>query len=225
MHVRMAMVWLSLEILWKLMGMYFLFKGGSNMNETALEQLVDTLNRVPRKQSTLMIGIDGCGGAGKSTFANKLKGKLTNATVMHMDDFYFTSAAIIQDHPLNKPIGADCDWKRVNQQVLLPISQEREGLYQRYDWNSDQLAEWHTVPIGGIVIVEGVYSTRKELSDFYDYKIWIETPRQIRLDRGLERDGEEARDRWENNWMIAEDLYTKEHQPRERADLIVNGTK
>ncbi|WP_108671660.1 uridine kinase family protein [Peribacillus acanthi] len=195
------------------------------MSEEKLKKLVDVLNDFPRKQSTLLIGIDGCGGAGKSTFANKLKERFENATVVHMDDFYFPSASIIKDHPLNKPIGADCDWKRVLQQVLEPISQEKEGHYQRYDWESDQLAEWHTVPIGGIVIVEGVYSTRKELSDVYDFKIWLETPRDIRLNRGLERDGEEARDRWENNWMIAEDCYSKEHTPKERANLIVDGTQ
>ena len=36
------------------------------------------------------------------------------------------------------------------------------------------------------------YST-DELAGFYDYKIWVETPREIRLQRGIERDGEEMR--------------------------------
>ncbi len=29
------------------------------------EQLVSSINSIPKKQSTLLIGIDGCGGAGK----------------------------------------------------------------------------------------------------------------------------------------------------------------
>lgn len=190
-----------------------------------IEQLVRSINSIPKKQSTLLIGIDGCGGSGKSTFANKLKDTCSNVTVVHMDDFYLPTSQIIKTHLEKKPIGADFDWKRVLNQVLEPIAQNQEGHYQRYDWVIDGLAEWHTVPIGGIVIIEGVYSIRKELAKKYDFTIWVDCPRELRLSRGLERDGEEARDMWENNWMISEDLYIEEHKPFERADLIVNGTK
>ncbi len=189
------------------------------------EQLVRSIDSIPKKQSTLLIGIDGCGGSGKSTFANKLKDKCSNVTVVHMDDFYLPSSKILKTHPEKKPIGADFDWKRVLNQVLDPISQNNEGHYQRYNWETDGLTEWHTVPVGGIVIIEGVYSIRKELAKKYDFTIWVDCPRDLRLSRGLERDGEEARDMWENNWMISEDIYIEEHKPFERADLIVNGTK
>jgi len=189
------------------------------------EQLISSINLIPKKQSTLLIGVDGCGGAGKSTLANKLKDKCSNVTVVHMDDFYLPTSQIIKLSPEKKPIGADFDWKRVLNQVLKPISQNQEGQYQRYDWEKDDLAEWHTVPIGGIVIVEGVYSIREELVNKYDFTIWVNCPREIRLLRGLERDGEVSRDMWENNWMISEDIYVNEHKPYGRADLVVNGTK
>ncbi|MBX9972027.1 AAA family ATPase [Cytobacillus firmus] len=189
------------------------------------EQLVRSIDSIPKKQLTLLIGIDGCSGSGKCTFANKLKDKCSDVTVVHMDDFYLPSSQIIKTHPEKKPIGADFDWKRVLNQVLEPISQNQEGHYQRYDWETDGIAEWHTVPIGGIVIIEGVYSTRKEFAEKYDFTIWVDCPRELRHSRGLERDGEEARDMWENNWMVSEDLYLEEHKPSERADLIVNGTK
>lgn len=189
------------------------------------EQIVKSIDTIPKKQSTLIIGIDGCGGSGKSTFTNKLKEERSNVTVVHMDDFYLPSSQIINTHPKKKPIGSDFDWKRLLSQVIEPLSQNKEGKYQRYDWELDNLAEWHTVPIGGIVIIEGVYSIRKELSNKYDLKIWVDCPRKIRLLRGLERDGEEARDMWENNWMISEDIYVEEHKPFERADIIVNGDK
>lgn len=190
-----------------------------------LEQLISSIDSIPKKQSTLLIGIDGCGGSGKSTFAKELKAKCSNVTVVHMDDFYLPSSQIIKTHPKIKPIGADYDWKRVLYQVLGPISQDKEGHYQRYDWETDGLAEWHTVPIGGVVIIEGVFSIRKELAKKYDFTIWVDCPRELRLSRGLERDGEDARDMWENNWMISEDLYIETHKPTERANLIVNGTK
>ena len=187
------------------------------------EQLVKVINSVSQKQSTLLIGIDGCGGSGKSTLASKLKGRLLNTTIVHMDDFYLPSSQILKIHPKNKPIGADFDWSRVLNQVLEPIAQNKEGHYQRYDWVMDVLAEWHTVPVGGIVIIEGVYAIRQEFFDKYDFTIWVECPRETRLSRGIERDGETARDMWESNWMLSEDVYVETCKPFERANLIISG--
>lgn len=189
------------------------------------EELVSSMNSIPRKQSTLLIGIDGCGGSGKSTFANEFKEKFSNVTVVHMDDFYLPSSQLMKADPKQKPMGADFDWKRILNQVLEPISQNQEGYYQSYDWEADELTGWHTVPVGGTVIIEGVYSIRNELANKYDITIWVDCPRETRLSRGLERDGEEARDMWENNWMISEDIYVEEQKPFARADFIVNGTK
>lgn len=190
---------------------------------TTFDQLVTSIDKVSRKQSTLVIGIDGCGGSGKSTLANELKQKLSKVTVVHMDDFYLPSNQIIDCEPTKKSVGADVDWMRIRKQVLDPISKNKEGCYQRYDWEKDVLADWHTVLVGGIVIIEGVYSTRKELAHYYDYTIWVDCPRGIRLTRGLKRDGEEARDMWEKNWMVSEDIYVELHKPDERADLVVYG--
>ncbi len=204
-------------------------QSGDEMNDKAqkeefhLEQSVILIKSLSKKQSTLLIGIDGCGGAGKSTLASKLKERLSNVTVVHMDDFYLPSSKLLQTLPTRKPIGADYDWERVLNQVLEPLSQNKEGHYQRYDWEMDGLAEWHSVPIGGIVVMEGVYAIREELLNKYDFTIWVDCPRETRLMRGLERDGEEARDRWENNWMLAEDIYMEQYRPFEKADLVVSG--
>lgn len=192
---------------------------------SSFKQLVDGINEISKKQSTLLIGIDGCGGSGKSTFADKIKEECSNVTIVHKDDFYLPSSQIINTHPTKKPIGADFDWKRLLNQVLEPIRHEKEGYYQRYDWETDSLAEWHTVPFGGIVIIEGVYSIRKEIADKYDFKMWVDCPREKRLSRGVDRDGEEAREMWENNWMISEDIYVEKHKPYERADIVADGTK
>lgn len=189
------------------------------------KELISNIEGTRRKHSTLLIGIDGCGGSGKSTLAGKIQTSFENVTVVHMDDFHLPSDRIVDTHPSNKPIGADIDWRRVLKQVLNPLGNDIQGQYQRYDWSTDCLAEWHSVPAGGIVIVEGVYSLRDELFDQYDVSIWVECPRDIRLSRGLERDGLDARDIWENYWMIAEDIYMEKHKPQLRSNLIVNGTK
>ncbi|WP_139378306.1 uridine kinase family protein [Mesobacillus jeotgali] len=186
-------------------------------------ELIEAFEIMPRKQSTLLIGVDGCGGSGKSTLARMLKEELPGVTVVHKDDFYLPSSLLIIDEPANKPIGADFDWQRLLDQVLDPLSKDQDGHYQRYDWDSDNMAEFHTVPAGGIVIIEGVYSTRQELEHYYDWKIWVDCPREMRLARGIQRDGEEARAMWEDNWMVGEDLYVQQQKPYERADIVILG--
>ncbi|EMY5505387.1 AAA family ATPase [Bacillus wiedmannii] len=189
-----------------------------------LNKILEQIRVKSVEQSLLIIGIDGCGGAGKSTLANKIKSKFSTVTIVHMDDFYLPSSQIINEHPTNKSIGADFDWKRLLQEVLDPISNGIEGCYKRYDWETDSLAETHTVPAIGIVIIEGVYATRQELAEMYDLKIWVNCPRETRIKRGIARDGETARDMWENNWMVAEDMYVESHKPHEFADFIIDGT-
>ena len=76
----------------------------------------------------------------------------------------------------------------------------------------------------GFVILEGVSASREAFRPFLTYSIWIETPRELRLRRGLERDGEEARAQWEQ-WMAEEDDYVRREKPQERADLVVPGDR
>lgn len=186
--------------------------------------MIERIQEKCTEQSVIIIGIDGCGGAGKSTLANKIKSNFSTVTIVHMDDFYLPSAKIENENPTNKSIGADFDWKRLLKEVLNPISNGLEGRYKRYDWEKDSLVGSHIVSASGIVIIEGVYATRQELAGMYDLKIWVNCPRETRIKRGIARDGEAARDMWENNWMIAEDMYVESHKSHEFADFIIDGT-
>jgi uridine kinase len=189
----------------------------------SFEQLLMALENLPRKQSTLLVGVDGCGGSGKSTFTKQLAELSSDITIIHMDDFYISSAKRIKGTAIEKPIGADVDWRRFKEQVLDPLANNENSKYQMYDWASDMLGDWNVVCIGGIVVVEGVYSIRKELENHYDYKVFVDCLGGIRLARGIERDGETLRDMWEKNWMVQEDKYMKEHKPYEQADLVIDG--
>jgi uridine kinase len=189
------------------------------------ENFFASLSQIPRRVPALIIGIDGHGGSGKSTFARTLqKLRPADIQVIEMDDFYLPSEARKNgdDSPLQ--IGGDFDWQRLRDQVLLPLSRAENASYQRYDWDSDTLAEWHDVKNDGIVIIEGIYSTREELRDFYDYTIWVDCSYETRLQRGIERDGEEARDKWVNEWMPKEDIYVKTQKPHEKSNMLVEGS-
>lgn len=172
---------------------------------------------------TLLIGIDGGGGAGKSTFAERIREvDPYNVTVVHMDDFYKTS---IQRLVTDIEIGGLWDCARIKRQVLAPLKNEQNTKYQIYDWDLDELTEWKYIYPGGVVIVEGCYSLIQELKNYYDVKIWIDTPPEQRLLRGIKRDGNEKRYLWENVWMPAEEFYMNTQQPMMDVDMVIDGSK
>lgn len=189
----------------------------------SIQALCEQLLTIPRTSGVLLVGIDGCGAAGKTTLAHHIQALAKDVTVVHMDDFFLPSE--VRKHVPQEEIGGHFDWKRVQEQVLGRLHRGEPGKHQQYDWNLDCLTGWHDVPAQGVVVVEGLYSTRRELAHFYDFKIWLDTPRSIRLRRRGERDGQMARDSWVEHWMKGEDDYVKHHRPNAFADLILDGSK
>ncbi len=176
---------------------------------------------------SVLIGIDGCGGSGKSYFSAQLGEELATfvpVQIVHMDDFYKPSCQRLPQRECDALIGSDFDWQRLRREVLQPLCRGENCAYQRYDWPSDSLAEWHTVPASGVTIVEGIYSIRHELASFYNLTCWLYCSRDQRLERGVERDGEAKRELWEKYWMPAEDRYVELEEPHRRAKILVDGS-
>ncbi|MFD3870243.1 uridine kinase [Streptomyces sp. NPDC058623] len=159
------------------------------------------------------MGVDGPGASGKSTLAALLADRL--------DDFDRPSA----ERPANTDqIAGNFDLPQLLDQVLRPASAGTIVRYQRYDWDHDRLAEWTELAPGTPLIVEGVHALHPNLAEAYTYRIFCDAPRDLRLRRGLDRDGEEARPLWEDEWMPAEDRYPATHIPQSRAGLVLEGS-
>jgi uridine kinase len=167
--------------------------------------------RALRGLGTVLVAIDGHGGVGKSTLARAIGQQTDGVTVISLDQ-------------LAPPAVPNWDWRRFNDQVFAPLRTGRTGRYQAWDWDRNAPGGWHDVPVGGIVVVEGMGTLREELGDPWALRIWVEAPFELRLQRVVERDGEAMREVWTNQWMPEEDAYVAAHRPDQRADLIVDGS-
>ena len=158
---------------------------------------------------TRIVGIDGHGGAGKTTLAAKLAHEL-GAEVVHTDEFASWS------NPVDW-------WPRLLTEVLTPLAAGETAFYQPTQWD-EHVRDPAVIHAGGIVLLEGVTATRVEFRPYLAYAIWVETPREICLRRGLARDGESSSPQWET-WLDREDRYIARDQPQFYADATVDGTK
>lgn len=190
--------------------------------EVQYKELAKFLENAMQEKDVIIIAIDGPGGSGKSYFADNLKKYLSKCQIIHFDDFYHASNSENHNYP---EIGSSFDWRRLEKEVLNPLKKGMITCYQKYDWIKDKICGEYEVKPEGIIIIEGIYCCRKGIRDYYDYKIWIEVDYKLRLNRGIERDGDEMRYKWEEEWMPKESKYiaSKIHNPRENADMIVYG--
>ncbi|HVU77396.1 MAG TPA: hypothetical protein VHC67_07430 [Gaiellaceae bacterium] len=157
---------------------------------------------------TRIVAVDGHGGAGKTTFAERLAAALGGVQVAHTDDFA----------SWDDPVGW---WPRCIAELLEPLSRGEVARYHVTAWSGVPRPSVEIVP-AEVVILEGVTSSREAFRPYLAGAIWVETPREVCLARGLERDGEAMRPQWEA-WLRAEDDYIAREDPRARADLVVPG--
>ena len=162
-----------------------------------------------RPGSVRIVGIDGCGGAGKTTFATRLSEALDGAPVIHTDDF--------ASHEVPTEW-----WPRMLNDVIEPLLRGEPASYQPYDWVNRRLADATiTVQPADVILIEGVGATREAWRERLALRVWIDCPRDVRLARGLARDGEEFREFWQE-WMKAEDAYVEDERPWLHADVVLD---
>ena len=193
------------------------------VDDTAERLVADLLTRAPSLGRTRLVCVDGPAGSGKTTLAAGLRRAARDALrspgsashrehveLVHMDNVYEGWSGMER--------GMDV----VARDVVGPLRENRPGRYRRWDWHRSTYAEEHGVRPVDVLLLEGVGSGNAAYADAITMLVWVETTPELRLSRGLDRDGEAMREHW-LRWADEEQAMFAEHRTRERADVVVDG--
>jgi uridine kinase len=163
---------------------------------------------------TRLVCIDGPAGSGKTTVADLVAGEVTrrglSSALVHMDDVYEGWTGLAE-------AGG-----RVRRWVVEPLAEGRAGEHPRYDWHLERYDGKVVVPTADIVVVEGVGSASLSYADRISVLVWVEAPEELRLRRGLDRDGPDLQPHW-RRWLPEEHRLHDKERTRDRADVVVDG--
>ena len=169
----------------------------------------------PRWGPVRLVAVDGPAGAGKTTFARRLAAALRAADVdyaeIHTDDLLEGWTDVLNF------------WPRLREWVLEPLGRGEPARYRRYDWERGRFDDaWRSLPVPGVLLVEGVSSARAAIRPYLGLGVFVTADADLRLARGVARDGEALRDDWVR-WMADEDRHFAEDRTHMGVHMIADG--
>lgn len=164
-------------------------------------------SRRPTLGASRLICIDGPAGSGKTTLASAIAAEAPEAATVHTDDLLAGWDGLAGLAGRLDPL-------------LLPVAAGVPGSYERYDWPADRFADTVVVPPAPLLVLEGVGSGNRRHAALCTVLVWVAVDDDLRLARGLARDGEALRERWEQ-WMLDERAMFVDEDTEARADVIV----
>jgi len=196
------------------------------------------LERRPRGRA-FRIGIDGMACAGKSRFADALSASVsarTDAKPMRLslDDFH-APAAVRYRRGRGSAEGyyRDCfENRRFRTEVLDPLERDRYPVVVPaavFDYRTDRpMDRTATVEVSAVVIVDGLFLLRPELSGGWDMVLLLDIDEADALARARERDLDlfgsetEIERRYRQRYGPAWRLYLEEARPQLHADVVID---
>lgn len=185
--------------------------------------LRQVLAPVAPRNGPVVLAVDGRGASGKSTLTERLVTRATadglRATAVHTDDVAWNQSFF--------------DWvDLLRDGILVPARRGDDVRYRPPAWPAHGRAGTISVPARtDLLVVEGVGAGRRELSEFLDAVVWVQSDFAQAERRGIARDAasavngdEEETIAFWHRWMDEELEFLAADRPWDRADVVVAGT-
>ena len=177
------------------------------------------------KDQLLVIAVDGCGGAGKTTLCQALAvemGVWAEPQLLTLDGFYHPLSATQRSQLQHSQARqAYFDVAQFQENILTPLSRGSKVSYRPYDWldgETDQVLE--LLPTG-VLLIDGVFSFSKPLRDMIHLSVFVDTPMPLRKQRLMARPQLETE--WVSHWQSTECWHHQHEQTAEVAEFVLLG--
>ncbi|GAA1959211.1 AAA family ATPase [Nocardioides panacihumi] len=176
-------------------------------SDDAREVLALTLARPATLGRGRLVCVDGPTGSGKTTLAAALAELAPDAVVVHTDEMLEGWDGLV-------------GLAAAVQALLEPLARDEVGTWRRWDWLAGAWAETHALAPTGLLVLEGVGSWSPYLAPWVTALVWTDAPRDLRMRRGIDRDGDTFAPYWAQ-WARDEDALFARDRTRDHADVVV----
>lgn len=209
------------------------------MRQQILNQIADLIVQVDVSHVT-RVAIDGVDASGKTTLAAELtplieeRGRPTLRA--SIDGFHRPRAERYQQGQ-DSPEGyyQDAfDYQAIRDSLLVPLGPDGDNCYRSavFDYRTDSpLSEpLREAPVGAVLLFDGVFLMRPELSDCWDFRIFVEADFEETVRRACRRDlslfgsAEATLERYKKRYIPGQQFYLQTVQPQKLADVVIINT-
>ena len=196
------------------------------------QKICEKAAELVNKNGVAVIGIDGLGGAGKSTISEGVCACLEKSGIhtilLHIDDF-ITPRKIRYDERFPQwQCYYELQWRYdYLRRVIDELRQNGKVTAELYDKENDSyISAKYCTDKRTVIIIEGIFLQRKELDGVFGLMVYMDVPEEERLKRVLTRDtyigdDSEIRRKYEDRYFPAERRYVQEYEPAQKADMVI----
>lgn len=191
---------------------------------------------VPSDGRSVRVAVDGVDGVGKSTFAAALASALRalDRDVVHVSaDGFHHPRAVRHRRGRASAEGFwldSYDYAALAENVLDPFGPNGSGRFRPavHDVATDEILDlpWQTAPASAVLIVDGLFLHRDELTGVWDFSIFLDAPFEVTVARMAERDGSHPDPGHASlaRYVEGQRRYFAACSPWSRADVVVDNT-